>query len=214
MDMNAGIRQIAGLGPEIDSLTIHSALEHMSNPRDSVSRWMKAGLLVGVVPGHYVVAAELRKRPVSLEILANQIYGPSYVSFEFVLSRVGLIPEAVHVITSATPKRNRDVDTPLGRFSYRHLPLHLYAVGYVRHELPDGAAYLVARPEKAVLDMLYRSGAVRSVRSLEERLYQDFRIDPDMFRELDPARFEEYARNFSGATFSIHLPKLLGRIHG
>ncbi len=63
------------------------------------------------------------------------IHGPSYVSFEYVLSRAGLIPETVKALTSASPKRNRDFDTPLGRFSYRHLPLEAYTFGWTRREI-------------------------------------------------------------------------------
>jgi hypothetical protein len=113
---------------------------------------MRSGELQGVVKGIYVTAPELRKRPLSLEILANKIYGPSYVSFEYILSQAGLIPEAVRTITSATPKRNRNFDTPLGRFSYRHLPLAVYSFGWTRGEHSDGSGWLEAQPEKALLD--------------------------------------------------------------
>ena len=115
----AETRQVAGLGPELDFLALSGLAGDAGNIRDRASRWMKSGDLIGIVPGIYVTAPELRKRPVSLEILANKIFGPSYVSFEYVLSRAGLIPEGVRAVTSATPKRNRDFDTPLGRFSYR-----------------------------------------------------------------------------------------------
>jgi hypothetical protein len=174
---------------------------------------MKSGQIVGVVPGIYVTAQEFRKRPVSLEILANKIFGPSYVSFEYVLSRAGLIPEGLRAITSATPKRNRDFDTPLGRFSYRHLPLAAYCFGWTREELADGAGYLVALPEKALLDWLYRAGSLRSVSALEERLLEDLRLDWDLFRDLDQARLAGYAARMPGATFRVHFTRLLGRQH-
>ena len=211
--MSVDSRQIARLGPEVDVLALSALMEGTVNVRDRISRWMGRGLLVGVAPGHYVTAPELRKRPVSLEILANRIYGPSYVSFEYVLSRAGLIPEAVYGVTSATSKRNREVDTPFGRFSYRQLPLPVYAWGYTREELPDGAGFLIARPEKALLDLLYRTGAVRSVRALRERLYDDLRIEPDDLAALDLALLAGYAARMPGATFRVHLRKLLEAIH-
>ncbi len=181
--------------------------------RGRVSRWMRSGELQGVVKGIYVTAPELRKRPLSLEILANKIYGPSYVSFEYVLSRAGLIPEAVRTLTSATPKRNRDFDTPLGRFSYRHLPPAVYSFGWTRREHSDGSGWLEALPEKALLDWLYRSGSFRSVKALEERLFEDFRLDPDLFRGLDWQRLMEYTSRMPGSTFRIHLMKLLRRLY-
>lgn len=208
------IRQIVSLGPELDFLALAFAGGETGNVRDRVSRWMRSGLVVGVVPGIYVTAQEFRKRPVCLELLANMIYGPSYVSFEYVLSRSGLIPEAVTVLTSATVKRNRDVDTPLGRFSYRYMPREAYSFGILRQELPDGAGYLVARPEKALLDLVYRSGALRSVRALEARLYEDLRIDPELMRELDRELLMSYSGRMPGATFRVQFKELLRRFHG
>jgi len=209
----AEIRQLALLGPELDFASVSSILQGVGDLRGKVSRLVKAGELIGVVKGIYVTAPELRKRPVSLEILANMIYGPSYVSFEHELERSGLIPEAVCGITSATPKRNKAFDTPLGRFSYRHLPSQIYSFGWRREELEDGSGYLVAHPEKALLDWLYVSGAIRSLKSLEERLFDDLRLDPDAFMALDRARLAEYARRMPGETFSLHFMRLLEKSH-
>ena len=208
-----GIRQIAEIGPELDFLSLAGVTGEAGNVRDRVSRLMKSGELIGLVPGIYVTAPELRKRPVSLEILANKIFGPSYVSFEYILARAGLIPESVRVVTSATPKRNRDFDTPLGRFSYRHMPPTAYSFGWTREELPEGAGCLVARPEKALLDWLYRAGSVRSASALEKRLFEDLRLDRDLFQDLDKALLSEYCARMPGATFGIHFARLLGRNH-
>jgi len=208
-----GIRQIAELGPELDFLSLAGVIGETGNVRDRVSRLMKSGEIIGLVPGIYITAPELRKRPISLEILANKIFGPSYVSFEYILARAGLIPESVRVVTSATPKRNRDFDTPLGRFSYRHMPPTAYSFGWTREELPDGAGYLVARPEKALLDWLYRAGSLRSTSALEKRLFEDLRLDQDLFQDLDQVRLAEYCARMPGATFGVHFAKLLGRNH-
>src|SRR3989344_3452385 len=45
--------------------------------------------------------------PHELEI-ANRIYGPSYVSFEYALAYYRLIPETVYTVTSATTKTTRE----------------------------------------------------------------------------------------------------------
>jgi len=117
------------------------------------------------------------------------------------------------MITSATPKRNRDFDTALGRFSYRHLPMAAYSFGWTRRELPDGAGWLEALPEKALIDWLYRTGSLRSAKALEARLFEDLRLDPQLFRDLDRGRLTDYAARMPGATFRVHLAKLLGRLH-
>jgi hypothetical protein len=211
--MVAEKRQIAELGPELDFLALAGIIGETASVRDRVSRWMKSGELIGVVPGIYVTAKEFWKRPVSLEILANKIFGPSYVSFEYILSRAGLIPEGVTTITSATPKRNRDFDTALCRFSYRHLPLGAYSFGWTRRELDDGSGWLEALPEKALLDMLYRAGSLRSVSALEARLFEDLRLDREGFRTLDRDRLAAFAARMPGETFRLHFAKLLRRQH-
>ncbi len=55
------------------------------------------------------------------KVLANLIYGPSYISLEYALQYWGLIPERVETVTSITGKRNKFFTTPLGNFSYRYL---------------------------------------------------------------------------------------------
>jgi hypothetical protein len=93
----AKMRQLANLGPELDFLSLANIAGEEVDLRGRVSRWIRSGELQGVVKGIYVTAPELRKRPLSHEILANKIYGLSYASFEYVLSLAGLIPKAVSV---------------------------------------------------------------------------------------------------------------------
>jgi hypothetical protein len=142
----AEIRQVAELEPELDFLSLKRVVGEEGNVRDRVNRLKNSGTVIGIVPGIYVTAPELRKRPVSLEVLANMIYGPSYVSFEYALSKSALIPEAVSGVASATRKRNRDFDTPLGRFSYRSIPAEAYYFGWTREALSDGADYASRMP--------------------------------------------------------------------
>ncbi|HSW71384.1 MAG TPA: hypothetical protein VLH77_05335 [Gammaproteobacteria bacterium] len=54
--------------------------------------------------------------------LAQYIYGPSYISLESALSFHKLIPETVYTVTSTTVKRSREFQTPLGVYSFLHLP--------------------------------------------------------------------------------------------
>ena len=44
----------------------------------------------------------IRPLPYDTISLANVLYAPSYVSFDYALSYYGMIPERVHEITSAT----------------------------------------------------------------------------------------------------------------
>ena len=113
--MNVDIRrQIAG--EEFDYQTLMSLLSAYSNPGMKVSALSRAGDIVRVKKGLYVFGERHRRRPYSMELLANLIYGPSMVSSDYMLAHYGLIPEAVYTLTSVTFKRPKNFETPLGAF--------------------------------------------------------------------------------------------------
>ena len=65
--------------------------------------------------------------PISTEILANLIYGPSSISLDYALYYYGLIPEHVRVVTSITPQRNKIFNTPIGQFTSRNCVIRIMA---------------------------------------------------------------------------------------
>ena len=78
----------------------------------------------------------------------------SYVSGLSALAFAGVIPEYVAEVTSVTAGRPRLRNTPLGRFSFRHLKPELLS-GYRRADLGHGQRAFVAPPEKALLDLIH-----------------------------------------------------------
>jgi predicted transcriptional regulator of viral defense system len=100
-------------------------------------------------------------------LLANQIFGPSYVSFDSALSYYGLIPERVYEITSATIRASKRFATPGGSFSFIRLPLPYYSFGIQSLEIVREQHILIASPEKALFDKIatIRGIHVRSVTS-------------------------------------------------
>jgi predicted transcriptional regulator of viral defense system len=122
--------------------------------RQQLVRWVVAGRIVRLTKGLYVLAEPYRKvRPEPFAIAAA-IKSPSYVSLESALSWHGLIPEFVATVTSVTTARPQTYQTPLGRFEFRHVARRLFW-GYVEVELLQGQRAFVARPEKALLDLVY-----------------------------------------------------------
>ena len=121
-----------------------------------LSRWVAAGKLLSLRRGVYALAAPYRRREPHAFEIANVLARPSYVSLESALSFHGLIPEAVFVTTSVTTGPPSTFDTALGRFDFRHVSRELFW-GYAE-ELVGGdrkRTALVARPEKALLDLVY-----------------------------------------------------------
>src|SRR5660398_214421 len=122
--MENGIPPIARLraqieGEEFDYLALLRSLQDYAYPRDKITTMLRRGDIVRVKKGIYVFGDAHARRPYSREILANMIYGPSYVSLDSALQYHGLIPEGVEAVTSMTMKRARRFATPTGLFIYR-----------------------------------------------------------------------------------------------
>lgn len=95
----------------------------------------------------------LRIEPPSEGAIANRLYAPSYISFEYAMARYGLIPESVYAITSATTRTTRTFVVNNKSFEYARIKKQAYR-GY-RAEKIDGVTVLMAEPEKAFVDYYY-----------------------------------------------------------
>lgn len=79
-------------------------------------------------------------------------------------------------MTTARPTVYR---TPLGRFSYRHVGLRRYW-GYLTVSSAQGLGLIVARAEKAILDLAYLTPGGAEMDFLSElRLQNTGQIDPE-----------------------------------
>jgi hypothetical protein len=162
-----------------------------AKPRDRVKRLLDAGDIVRVKKGLYVFGDAYRRAPVSRELLANLIYGPSYISLDYALAWHGLIPERVTTVTSVTTGRSRSFTTPFGIFTYRSLPEPRYATAVLLQQ-GENESFLLASPEKALADKVWDdkrfSGA--TVAAYEDYLAHDLRVDIERLRLLDGERLE------------------------
>jgi predicted transcriptional regulator of viral defense system len=104
--------ELAALLPGLDS----------SRPQQ-VKRAIAKSDLVPIRRGLYLLFKRYQRHNVNLNGLAQNIYGPSYISFESALSYHQLIPEAVYTVTSASSKRAREFSTPLGIFAFTQVPM-------------------------------------------------------------------------------------------
>lgn len=177
---------------EIDYTFLMDCLKEYKSPRSKLTSLLKKGEVIRIKKGLYLFGKDYRKAPYSPEIIANKIYGPSYVSREYALSYYGLIPEHVHEVTSVSIKRSRHFDTPIGRFSYEHLPDQLYKIGFNLVVVRDRSTALIATPEKALVDLLYlRSVHPETIDELSELLFDDLRLDESLVRRMHIGFFNE-----------------------
>src|SRR2546429_112334 len=84
------------------------------------------GLLTRLKRGIYALKTDLP----SAEVIANSLYRPSYISFDYALAYWGLIPEMPYAITSATTKPTRDFIANNRAFSYFTIKPEAYT-GYM-----------------------------------------------------------------------------------
>lgn len=186
---------------EVDTATLRQALSHYANPDNKISGMVRCGEILRVHKGLYAIAPEFRQGPLSLEILANRVYGPSYLSLEYALSWYSIIPEHASELTSVCLGRSRSFNTPVGVFSYASIKKEAYSEGFDLIELPDGRTFLMATPEKALVDMIEvrRGIALRSQRDMEQRLVDDLRIDEATLLSLDVERVRHFASLYGTA---------------
>lgn len=149
-----------------------------------IKRLVQATLLVKIKNDLYLIKGTLRKTlPDSFE-LAQMIWGPSYISFESALSFHGWIPEAVYTTTSACSKNGKVISTPIGVFSYNHVPAEAFAMGIYHHQNsdPEATTFLIAEPWKAIADYIYSH---KKVWPTLQDLTQDLRIEKEKLYASD-----------------------------
>ena len=186
MDSISGIRR-AIESDVLDYQQLMGCLAAYAKPRDKVRALVKAGDIIRIKKGLYVFGEAYRRRPWSREVLANLFYGPSYISLDYALGHYGAIPERVVVVTSVTLSRSRRFETPLGRFTYRHLSPRKYAIGIDQQTSEGGQRFLIATLAKALADKIWtdRRFTPRSTAEFHAYLRDDLRIDPGVLRSID-----------------------------
>ncbi len=194
--MNIQSIRSKALFEEIDYLFLKDCLKNYAHPRMKIRNLLKSKDLINVKKGLYVFGASARQGPYSKEVLANLIYGPSAISLEYALSFYGLIPERVEEVTSITPKRNKEFNTPVGRFSYHYLRLSKYPIGITQINIMN-RNILIATKEKAICDMLYlKCGLLKNEDYLTEYLFENLRLDENVMQFLDEDLLTALADNY------------------
>jgi len=173
--------------PIIDTRALLTLGEDTQQLSVQLARWVAQKKILSLRRGLYLLTEAYRKHEPAPEVLANLLVTPSYVSLERALAVHGVIPESVPRVLSVTTRRPCALKTPVGEFVYRYVQPALF-FGFVEMSL-GGAIALVARPEKALLDLVHLSRGEYSDARIEELRLQN--LDA-----LDPARLQAYAARF------------------
>ena len=161
-------------------------LKDYKRPNDKINELVKKGELTQLKKGFYIPGPKLNTpRPGSF-LIANHLWGPSYISLETALSYWAFIPERVFEVSSIALKRTKTYITPIGRFSYFHTPLPYYSFGIQSISFTQKQTILIASPEKAICDKIVMTSGVflLSTKQVLEFLIDDMRMEEDMLRRL------------------------------
>ncbi len=173
--------------PVIESEMLLTGVTDPHPYKVQINRWQKAGKLIQLKRGAYLLAPEYRAIEAYDFYLAFILQKPSYVSLEKALEYYGLIPEAVGVCTSVTTNRTGEYASEAGRFSYYHIRESLFW-GYVSIKFNRQTGF-IALPEKAMLDYFYFRGTSISAGYLKEMRLQNLHT-------INFSRLKAFAKKF------------------
>lgn len=176
---------------------------HPSFNRSNYQQWQLKGYIVPLRKGWYAFA-DYKQRANSARFFAGQMYAPSYISLHTVLSFYGIIPEAVVEITSVTTRKTAHFENEFGLYSYQTIRPSLY-FGYEMMKMQDGKTYLMATPEKALVDLIYLYPQYQT-----EQDMRDLRLDEDWVEdEMQISRIEEYLQRIGSPALNKRMKSLL-----
>ena len=155
-----------------------------NNIRRQLSRWVRSGRIYQLRRGVYALAPPYQRVKPHPFVVANRMVPASYVSCQSALAHYNLIPEYVPVLVSVTTVRPARWSTPLGTYVYRHLRPGLFS-GYRQLSFGPAQVAFVARPEKALLDLVYLTPQSDRPAYLEElRLQNLFQLHLEELHRL------------------------------
>jgi len=188
-----------------DYQTLLTVLSGYARPRDKITEMLRRQEIVRVKKGLYLFGEHHRHKPYSRELLANLIYGPSYLSLDYALSYYGLIPERVEVLTSIAQGRARRFETPVGLFTYRCVSMSGFQGGVQRLELEGGGGFLMATPEKALAEKVRaeRGAGLTTQHDLEIFLFDNLRINPEALRSMAIEQLRDIGQRYHSQRIQV-----------
>jgi hypothetical protein len=167
--------KMVGKEPFFHSSLLKSGPVNMVDLGKQLSRWVKAGSLIQIRRGLYAFSDERGQAYPHPFTLANQMKRGSYVSLQSALAYYHLIPEYVAQVTSITTGRPETISNPLGDYIFKHVKKALF-FGFQTIEMVKGQSAFIARPEKALLDLVYLTAKIDLPKYFQELRLQNTSI--------------------------------------
>ena len=171
----------------ISTQVLLGLLRRYKRPYDKIMEMVNQGILVQLRRGLYIMSPLVSSITPEPFLIANHLYGPSYISLESALFHRGLIPERVFEISSVTPKISKKFMVQNTVYSFTHLPIAYYPLGIQSLSLTETQTGLIAGPEKALCDKVITTAGInlRSKQQTMAFLVEDLRIEEYQLSELN-----------------------------
>jgi hypothetical protein len=207
-----GIDQLGPVPVRHDFLL--NILSDYNAPNNKIVSLISSGELIRIKRGLYIASPLKSGVMISPELVANHLYGPSYVSMESALAHYGMIPERVYSLISLTTRRAKQFDTPLGRFSFIQSSADYFRIGLVQELINQKYAFLIASREKALCDiMVYtRQLNLTSQKAVSTYLEEDLRMDMESLNSLNTDIIMQCIKAGKKASQLTHLIKFLRKL--
>ena len=156
-------------------------------PYDKIMDLVEKGYLIQLRRGLYITTDKVSSKSPEPFLLANHLYGPSYVSIDAAMYYRGLIPDRAFEVSSVTIKASTKFQIQNTIYSYVHLPAAYYPIGIESVELAENQNVLMASAEKSVCDKIITTTGInlRSKKQAMGFLVDDLRIEKDRLREFN-----------------------------
>ena len=207
------IEQIGNIPFRMNALaSVYTQIKHLAAKAKSLE---DSNELCRLKKGLYVVNPEITNKPIVVPLLANYIYGPSYVSMESALWYYGLIPDAVYSTISLTTGVAKSYKNRFGNFRYVHCDKAYFPIG-ITIKSEAGVSFLIAGREKALCDQIVFTPRLnmRYQSDVEKYLEEDLRFDTDSLADFDLDVLQACADNGRKKTSIIQLIKYIENERG
>ena len=176
----------------IDFSILKSIYHEHKSISNKVCDLEKSGKIIRLKKGMFIVSPSESGKLISMELIANHLYGPSYVSMETALRFYGLIPESVYSVQSMTTKHFKAFENTLGRFEYTQCSKQYFPIG-IKQFVNDSFSFLIASPEKALCDLIAYTPNLNLRFQKEILIYleENLRLDMDAFYQMDNSVFKQ-----------------------
>jgi predicted transcriptional regulator of viral defense system len=177
-----GFRQITGEATTDDA-----------HVRTALYRWVKAGHLISLKKGVYVLRRfyeQHRQDAAFTPILSAILLPQSYTSLDYVLQQHDILTEITYPVTAITIKNTHTIVNQLGIFVYWHIQSDLY-FGFQIMEA-YGVPYTQAPVTKALFDYLYLRTLPVDLEPSRYNLAEELHLNLEEFTHEEQEEFAGY----------------------